>query len=840
MTGTADTIDVLHVDDEPDFADLTAEFLAQADERLVVHTATHPDGGIDILAAREIDCVVSDYDMPGWTGIEFLEAVKERHPDLPFILYTGKGSEEVASEAISAGVTDYLQKGTGTEQYDILANRIRNAVSAQRAMADAIHRRHRLEQMLKTVPSCVVQLDHEGRFVFANDRAVEVLGLSESALTDRTFSDPEWHITDLDGDPIPEAELPFRRVRDTGEPLYDFRHTIEWPDGTRKTLSVNGAPLSGTDGSVESVVFSISDITDRVRRERELEATTNRLAAVFENSPDMIYIHAGDGTVIDVNPRFCEESGRSKSELVGRTVREIDEHVAAARRRETWADMDVGDRYNFDSEFVPTDGDRFPVEVHLTRLPDDGDESRFIVISRDIGDRAERERDLRRYRRLVDAMREVACIYDESGRYVVVNQRLAEMYDTTPEAIVGEQSDFIATIRDRADGDPFQELLDGDRNELRGELDSEFGTLGRATAEYRLTPLVVDDDIEGVVSVVRDVTERKRREEELEQIRAEYEQLIDGMNDTAWVVGADGSFLKVNSAAVERTGYSRSELLSMRVEDIDPTMDGADAAKLDVDKYDDGMRVFETVHETKDGERFPVEISSSIVSYRGETARLSLARDITERKRRERRMDEFVSMVSHDLRNPLNVARGRVELAQDERSSDHLDRAEEAHSRMAELIDDLLALAREGTAVTDPEPIELGSFVRDCWRNVATGDATLRVGCDRAIIADRSRFRRLVENLLSNAIEHGGSGVTVTLGALDDDAGVYVVDDGPGIPADRREEVFEVGHTTRPDGTGFGLHIVARVAEEHGWDLRLTDGVDAGARFEITGIEFAE
>ena len=716
MSGTQDAIDVLHVDDEPDVADLTAEFLTQADERLAVHTATHPDDGIDILTHREIDCVVSDYDMPGWTGIGFLEAVRERHPDLPFILYTGKVSEEVASEAISAGVTDYLQKGTGTEQYDILANRIRNAVSAQRAMTDATHRRHRLEQMLKTVPSCVVQLDHEGRFVFANDRAVEVLGLSESALTDRTFSDPEWRITDLDGDPIPEAELPFRRVRDTGDPLYDFRHTIEWPDGTQKTLSVNGAPLTGTDGSVESVVFSISDITDRVRRERER----------------------------------------------------------------------------------------------------------------------------RRYRRLVDAMREAACIYDEAGRYVAVNQRLAAVRDTTPEAIVGEQSEFLATIRARADGDPFQELLDGDRDEFRGELDSEFDTLGHATVEYRLTPLVVDDAIEGVVGVVRDITERKRREEELKQARAEYEQLIDGMNDTAWVVGADGSFLQVNDAAVERTGYPRSELLAMRVDDIDPTVEGADAARLDTDSYDDGMRVFETVHETKDGERFPVEVSSSIVSYRGETARLSIARDITERKRRERRMDEFVSMVSHDLRNPLNVARGRVKLAQDDRQSDHLDRAERAHARMEELIDDLLALAREGTTATDPEPVDLDGFVRGCWRNVATGDATLRVECDRTILADRSRFRRLVENLLSNAIEHGGSGVTVTLGGLADDTGVYIADDGPGIAADRREEVFEVGHTTRPDGTGFGLQIVTRVAEDHGWELRLTDGVGGGACFEITGIEFVD
>ena len=835
MTETAG-IDVLHVDDEPDFADLTAEFLEQTDDRFAVHTATTPNDGLDFLVDHDVDCVVSDHDMPGWTGIEFLEAVRETYPDLPFVLYTGKGSEEVASDAVSAGVTDYLQKGTGTDQYELLANRIRNAVSARRAEADAEQRRHRLEQILKTVPSCVVQLDREGRFVFANDRAVEVLGLTESDLTDRTYSDPEWNITDLDGDPIPESELPFRQVRDTGEPLYDFRHTIQWADGTRKILSVNGAPLFDADGCVESVVFSISDITERIERERDLEATTTQFEALFENSPDMIDIHSGDGTVIDVNRRFCEVFDQPKSELVGRKVWDIDQQVDPEEVREVWAEMDVGDRYELETEFVRADGERFPVEVHFTRLPGDGGEDRFIVISRDITDRKRRERDLRRYRRMVDAMAETACVYDEEGQYIVVNQRLADVYGTTPEALNGRSSDFLDEIREQADGDPFRELFDGDREEFRGELEADFGTHGPAVVEYRLTPLVVDDTVEGVVSVTRDITERREREQALEQARAEYEQLIDGMNDAVWVIDTDGSFLRVNDAAVEITGYSRSELLSMGIADIDPTVDGADATGLDPDKYDDGMRVFETIHETVDGEQIPVEVSSSIVSYRGETAELSITRDISERKRRERRLEEFASVVSHDLRNPLNVARGSVELAQAECASDHLDRVERAHARMEELIDDLLALARHGDAVTDPEAIDLRPFVESCWQHVATGDATLRVPSDRMIHADRGRLRQLFENLIRNSIDHSTDAVTVTVGALPD--GFYVEDDGPGVPEDERDAVFEAGYSTAADGTGFGLRIVSQVAEDHGWDIRLTDGAAGGARFEITGVDF--
>ena len=253
---------VLHVDDEPDFVDMTATFLERKKDQIVVETATRATEGLELLKQDSHDCVVSDYEMPETDGIEFLESVRESRPTLPFILFTGKGSEEIASEAISAGVTDYLQKGSGTEQYTVLANRIENAVSARQWKREAESRNHRLEQILKTVPACVVQINYEGEFVFANDRAKEVLGLEPNEVSERTYNDPRWKITDTDGNPIPDGELPFRQVRDSGEPIYGFEHNVEWPDGKERTLLVNGAPLFDDEGNVKSTVFSLTDVTD--------------------------------------------------------------------------------------------------------------------------------------------------------------------------------------------------------------------------------------------------------------------------------------------------------------------------------------------------------------------------------------------------------------------------------------------------------------------------------------------------------------------------------------------------------------------------------------------------
>ncbi|GAA0206539.1 ATP-binding protein [Halobaculum roseum] len=213
-----------------------------------------------------------------------------------------------------------------------------------------------------------------------------------------------------------------------------------------------------------------------------------------------------------------------------------------------------------------------------------------------------------------------------------------------------------------------------------------------------------------------------------------------------------------------------------------------------------------------------------------------------ELTRQNERLDEFASVVSHDLRNPLNVAQGRLELLADDCDSPHIARMETAHERMGALIDDLLALARTGRSVGDTEPVSLERTVLDVW-NTVDGGGSLSVADDVGYVdADASRLRELLENLVRNAVDHAGDDVTVTVGRIDGvgRSGFYVADDGPGIPPDRRETVFERGHTTADDGTGFGLAIVAEIAGAHGWSVRATDADAGGARFEVVVADTAE
>ncbi|MFC7076421.1 receiver/sensor box histidine kinase [Haloarcula halophila] len=214
-----------------------------------------------------------------------------------------------------------------------------------------------------------------------------------------------------------------------------------------------------------------------------------------------------------------------------------------------------------------------------------------------------------------------------------------------------------------------------------------------------------------------------------------------------------------------------------------------------------------------------------------------LRQQAAELEQQNERLEEFASVVSHDLRNPLNVATGRLELARRDNDSDHLAEVANAHDRMEELIDNLLTLAQEARQLSEIETVSLAETVERCWRTVETAAATLDVETALSVRADRTRLRQLLENLIRNSVEHGDEQVTVTVGTLPDQSGFYLADDGPGIPASEREDVFEPGYSTATDGTGFGLAIANRVAQAHGWDLSVTDGADGGARFEITGVE---
>lgn len=203
------------------------------------------------------------------------------------------------------------------------------------------------------------------------------------------------------------------------------------------------------------------------------------------------------------------------------------------------------------------------------------------------------------------------------------------------------------------------------------------------------------------------------------------------------------------------------------------------------------------------------------------------------------RLDRFASTVSHDLRNPLNTALGYLELAEETGDPEHFESAHAALERMDGIIDKLLLLARDPEPVAETDQIHLDALARECWEFITTTRETLDIKTDAIIMGDETQVEQLLSNLFSNAVEHGGGNVSVQVGEITDEMGFYIEDDGTGIPVENEDQVFNEGFSPGEEGTGLGLAIVQQIAEAHGWDIIVTESESGGARFEITGVEFA-
>ncbi|MFC3477158.1 PAS domain S-box protein [Halobacterium litoreum] len=856
--GGGSSIRVLLVEDDDALADLTVEFLEREDDAFEVETRDAAESALDRLDDAAVDCVVSDHDMPGMNGLEFLGEVRDTHPELPFVLFTGKGSEEIASDAISAGVTDYLQKGTGTDQYTVLANRVRNAVEKRRSQQALREEKHLLEQVLATTPGSVV-FDADGRVASATDRAKATLGLAGETLP----VDPDWAFATLDGDPLPPEDHPARKVARTGQSLHGERLAVVWPDGWEKYLVMHCAPLFDEAGDVDRVVASFTDVTDRVEHEHEIE----RVQTVVQAVGDAVYTLDEDGVFTFVNDAFEELTGRKNLE---------GEHCSVVLTED---DIDEGERLiaglvsgDDETAVLEIDADDWAddvehVEAHIALLPYDVQFNGTAGVVRDVTERERRQRKLReseeKYATVVEEASD-AVLVAQDDRLKFANQQAASILDADPGDIEGTPvADVIAPEDRDTVVSRLRRRLDGDAPERRYEFTAQTVDGDRVPIEFSASTITYRGD-PAVLAICRDVSDRRRRDRE----RRQYETIVETAPDGVFIVDENANYVSGNEQIARLTGYSQAELAEMSVTDLvaegvfDPEVVPRyedTVATLLSSRADDAKGKFEFHVYPRDGDDERVfECHLALRPHDGEfRGSIGVLRDVTERKRREReleaqneRLDEFASVASHDLRSPLNVATGWLEQYRETRDDDALDRVEDSLYRMDEILEELLTLARSGTTARETTEVPLQVAAISAWDSVDTGEAVLGLDLEGVTVdAVRGRLQELLENLFRNAVEHAparaartrpdsavadtGSELQIRVCPLTDREGFFVADDGTGIPECEREDVFEMGHTSTEDGTGFGLAIVENVAENHGWRVELTESEDGGARFEF-------
>jgi PAS domain S-box-containing protein len=455
------------------------------------------------------------------------------------------------------------------------------------------------------------------------------------------------------------------------------------------------------------------------------------------------------------------------------------------------------------------------------------------------------------HRKLIEEFSDIATIIDADGTITYVSPSVERTLGYEPDELVGEVGYEYQHPDDReVVADAIEALRDAPTATRTVETRFRRADGSWCWIEATLQNRIEDPDIEGILVNSRDISDRKERERQLHDIALEYETLLETVTDGIFFLSVereDGEevfrFERLNRAYVEQTGITTEEVRGKTPIAVFGDDLGAELQA----NYHRCVKAGEPITYQEEvpvetGARFWQTNLAPVITDDEVTQIIGITRDITDRVKRERQLrgqkeqlDEFASVVSHDLRNPLNVAQGRAELMAEDCDSEHFEPIARSLDRMEEIVSDTLTLARQGQVVADREPIDLVSLVGSCWKNVSTEGGSIEVTDQRTILGDRSRLQHVFENLFRNAVQHGGDDVTVRVGTIGDH-GIYVEDTGSGIPDDVREEVFEPGYTSSNAGTGFGLTIVKRIAEAHGWNLAITDGDDGGARFEFTDV----
>ena len=734
---------------------------------------------------------------------------------------------------------------------ELLAGSVAAALDRIEHATQVREQRERLSLFFEESPLGAVQWDDEFRFQRLNRRAEELLGYDEAELRGES-----WETIVAEDDRQMVSDVVERLLAANGG-----RHALNrnvTADGEQRICEWHNRAVTDADGAVKSIFSKFQDVTDQERRRAELE----EFETIIESLTDAVYVVDEAGRFTYVNREFVELVGYDRETILGSGPSLVKDDEAVERAEQQLGRLlssNGPDTLRFEVTIRPREGDPIVCQDHMGVLPYEGEHfDGSVGVLRDISDQKAREQRLstikNQYQTLVEQFPEGAVfLYDRDLRVVRAGGTGLGEVGLSPEAVEG------STPHDRYPAEISEELVRYLERALDGESSSFEQAYGGEQYRVRTVPVQSNGgESTHVMAVSTNISEQREHRRELNRKRQRYTTLFETLPNPVLHARAENGepiIQTVNQEFVDTFGCDEETVVGEPLREH--VLAGGDGA----DQFDQSILNGESVRterarETVDGIRtFQLSIKPRDIDD-GHSEVYAVYTDITERieyeqelERQNERLDEFASIVSHDLRNPLTVAKGRLELARESHESDHLARAADAVDRSQSLIEDLLTLARQKQETNRVEPVDLAELARQSWQTVDTGAATLTVETTQTVQADTSQLQQLLENLYRNSVEHSstdsqtaakhrGDGVTVRIG--EQQGGFYVADTGPGIPEAQRERVFEAGYSTADGGTGFGLRIVEQVVDTHGWEVAVTESRQGGARFEITGVTAAE
>ncbi len=871
-------ISILLVDDEPELLEIEKTFLEKAGDLQLVLACSAKEA-LDILDNKDIDVIVSDYMMPGMDGIELLREIRSAEDNRPFILFTGKGREEVAIEALNLGANRYIQKGGSIEaQFQVLEGALRDEVSYYQIRMDLRESKERLELANKVAEYGIWDWDLDSGKIYFSDRYFTMLGYEPGELPMEVST---W-INLMHPDDREEVVPLVKQWAKMGMP-FEISFRMRTKKGDWRWISGRGKLFERDDsGKPHRMVGTHTDITERKLREERIKHL-NQVLLSIRNVNQLIAKELDDERLIQ---RSCElltekrgyfntwialfsDDGRCRLTANSGFDDEFDviEEMLDKGKLTRCGEIAMkkpGIKVTYDPMKECADcplhgfyGGRAGYTMRLEHmgkvfgvlsasipfdLADEEEERElFGEVAGDIGfalhsielerKRNEAEINLKeseeKFRSYIMNCPLGAFITDREGHFIDVNESACAITGYTREELLS-MSIYDTIPEDALDAGQqhFGDLLE--KGEAYGEL--PFINKNGERRWWAVNAVQLSED--RFLGFAEDITDRKRMEEELYLTKFS----VDSVALELYWISSDGRILSTNRGVRDVLGYSSEELREMSIWDIDPLPEHAPEKRKE--RWDmlkeKGELTFETRHVTKDGKMIDVEVTAKYIEFEGKEYEFTIARDISLWKKMERELrlaNEKLYMIGgitrHDILNQLMNIIGYVELAQEEKDNKQfLENVLAASGRIKKIIE--LGSEYEKIGAESAIWIDVKQAIDIGLSTVDLDDVNVEIDVGEIGIMADPMFEKVFNNLLDNAIRHGGArNIRIFTEQADDSLRLIVEDDGTGIDHDRKEGLFEYH-------TGFGLSFIKELLSITEITIRENGEPGAGARFEMT------
>lgn len=634
---------VLFVDDETEIQEQAEVFLEDEDDRLNIETAGSAEKGLEILEENDFDAIVSDYQMPEKNGLEFLETIREeKDNDIPFIIFTGKGREEIAMEALNLGANRYFQKkGSPRSQYEMLANTIVQEIKHYRAEKEKEKSREEWRKTFDALPDITALVSPEHEFIRINKEGANRLGMNREELIGKKC----YRVVHNQDEPIDEC--PCEMVLEEEE----SKTGKEFSENDRHYIA-SAAPIKNESGEIESIAHSVKDITERKKAEEELRESEEKYRKLTEFSPNAIFlIDAESGKIIDVNRQALKLLNLSREDLVDMHHSELYPEEDAERFGklfETYVPgkgelrtMSMG---RDDLYLVGSEGNKIPVNIKSSTF-EIGDKKIVQDIYIDITDRKNAEEELKKLSREYETILEnvqnsifLIDVDDGQFRYQRLNPRHEKLTGLKTEDVRGKTPvEALGKELGEKVRENYEECLEK-KEPITYEEKLELPE-GKRTWLTKLSPVKIENEVEKTVGTSLDITNRKKMQEELRESKNRLEKIFESVEEGIIILDLEGNIVQVNEAAVDMIGYeSREDLIGRNAFEFVHPEDREKAVELTMKALDEeevySGREYRILG--KDGEVIHTRSGSSLLyDDSGELqGTVNVVRDISEQKKR--------------------------------------------------------------------------------------------------------------------------------------------------------------------------------------------------------------